>query len=167
MELASAVDLANAAVFAKSREEHRLRGMGTTLVAARFSPKKERLYIGHVGDSRCYRLRSGKMVAMTQDHTLASVGVGGPAGGRLVRAVGIKKHVEIDLVIAKIQPGDTYLICSDGLTKMAGEDEISATLLAQKDLGRASEELVALAVAHGGKDNVTVVVVRLERALAH
>jgi serine/threonine protein phosphatase PrpC len=165
MELASSVELANAAVFAKSREEHRLRGMGTTLVAARFSPKKERLYIGHVGDSRCYRFRSGKLAAMTEDHTLASVGVGGPAGGRLVRAIGIQKHVEIDLVIAKPQPGDTYLICSDGLTKMASEEEITATVAKEKDLARAAEELVELAIAHGGKDNVTVVLVRLERAL--
>jgi len=167
MELASAVEQANAAVFAKSREEPRLRGMGTTLVGARFSPKKERLYIGHVGDSRCYRFRSGKLVVMTEDHTLASIGVGGPAGNRLVRAIGIQKHVEIDLVIAKPQPGDLYLLCSDGLTKMASEEEIAETLEREKDLTLAAAALVELAIAHGGRDNVTVVLVRLERAKSH
>jgi serine/threonine protein phosphatase PrpC len=165
-ELASAIELANGAVFARAREDARLRGMGTTVVSARFSPKKQRLYLGHVGDSRCYRVRSGKITAMTSDHTLASVGVGGPAGARLVRAVGIEKHVEIDLIIAKPAPGDVYLLCSDGLTKMAGEDEIAKRVAGESDPAKAAQALVDLAIEHGGKDNVTVVVVRVERALS-
>jgi serine/threonine protein phosphatase PrpC len=165
-ELASAIELANGAVFAKAREDARLRGMGTTVVSARFSPKKQRLYLGHVGDSRCYRVRSGKITAMTSDHTLASVGVGGAAGARLVRAVGIEKHVEIDLIIAKPAPGDVYLLCSDGLTKMASEEEIAARVAGESDPAKAAQALVDLAIEHGGKDNVTVVVVRVERALS-
>lgn len=163
-ELAGAIDAANTAVFAKAREEPRLAGMGTTLVAARFSAKKQRLYLGHVGDSRCYRLRGGKLTAMTEDHTLASVGVGGPAGNKLVRGIGIQRHVEIDLVLAKPHPGDVYLLCTDGLTKMVGEEEIAAFLRSERDLGRAAQALVQLAIDHGGKDNVTVVLVRVERA---
>jgi serine/threonine protein phosphatase PrpC len=164
-ELASAVGLANLAVFEKSREDPKLAGMGTTGVAARFSSKKERLYIGHVGDSRCYRIRGGKMSPMTQDHTLASVGVGGPVGNRLVRAVGIGRHVEIDLVIARPLPGDVYLLCSDGLTKMASDAEIGALVERDRDPAKTAEALVELAISHGGKDNVTVVVVRVERGL--
>ncbi len=164
-ELAGAIDAANTAVYAKAKEEPRLSGMGTTLVAARFSAKKQRLYLGHVGDSRCYRVRGGRLLPMTQDHTLASVGVGGPAAGRLVRGIGIQRHVEIDLVLAKPMPGDLYLLCSDGLTKMVPEDGIAALLQAERDLPRAAERLVAMAIEHGGKDNVTVVLVRVERAL--
>ena len=88
-ELARAMQMANAAILETAKAQPELEGMGTTLCAARFSGNKKRLYIGHVGDSRCYRLRAGVLKQMTADHTMADHGVKGPGAAHLSRAVGI------------------------------------------------------------------------------
>jgi serine/threonine protein phosphatase PrpC len=164
-DLALAIQSANQAVYSRAVSTPELSEMGTTLVAARFSPRKQRVYIGHIGDSRCYRVRQGKMRQLTKDHTMASIGVSGPNAQRLVRAVGIGSSVTIDLIVDKPRPNDIYLLCSDGLPKMLGDDEMLSVLLAQPNLDRAVKSLIELANDRGGKDNITVILVRVvERA---
>lgn len=158
-ELAKSFQAANLAVWELATDDPDLRGMGTTLVGARFALKKKRVYIGHIGDSRCYRLRNGKLRQVTMDHTLGSYGVTGPRAHRLVRAVGIGSEVEIDVITGEPKIGDTYLFCSDGLNKMVSDDEIAEILMSSKDLDTASQRLVDRANERGGRDNVTVVLV--------
>jgi serine/threonine protein phosphatase PrpC len=160
-DLALAIQLANQAVYARASSDPKLSGMGTTLVAARFSPRKQRVYIGHIGDSRCYRIRQGSIRQLTKDHTMASIGVGGPHGQRLVRAVGIGSTVTIDLIVDKPRPNDVYLLCSDGLPKMVQDEELLDLVLQKPDLDEAVNALIELANDRGGKDNVTVILVRV------
>jgi protein phosphatase len=160
-DLALAIQSANQAVYARAASTPELSEMGTTLVAARFSPRKQRVYIGHIGDSRCYRVRHGKMRQLTKDHTMASIGVSGPNAQRLVRAVGIGSSVTIDLIVDKPRPNDIYLLCSDGLPKMLGDEDMLSVLLAQPHLDRAVKALIELANERGGKDNITVILVRV------
>jgi PPM family protein phosphatase len=159
--LARAIQMANAAILDIAQEQPELEGMGTTICAARFSPNKKRLFIGHVGDSRCYRLREGVLSQMTADHTMADFGVTGPESGQLSRAVGVWPTVPIDIVTAAPLFEDVYLLCSDGLTKMLPDETIGVVLRAEDDPKIAVERLIYLANARGGKDNITVVLVRV------
>jgi protein phosphatase len=161
-ELAQAVQMANLAIHNHAKLVPALQGMGTTLVAARFAPGKGRVYVGHVGDSRCYRLRGGQLVQLTTDHTLASTGVQGPQAEWLYQAVGVDPVLKIDMVIGKPRIGDVYLLCSDGLTKMSTVEAIRQVLVTRNEPAEAAQELIQLAINGGGKDNITVVVVRVE-----
>jgi protein phosphatase len=161
-ELARAIQMANEAIFEKAAGDKQLEGMGTTICAARFSANKQRVYIGHVGDSRVYRLRAGKLRQMTSDHTMQKLGVEGDGAAHLSRAVGVWPVVPIDIVLGKPQPGDLYLLCSDGLSKMVRDTEIEETLVANASPEAAAEALVSAANEHGGKDNITVIVVRVD-----
>jgi serine/threonine protein phosphatase PrpC len=161
-ELARAIQMANEAIFEKAATDKLLEGMGTTICAARFSPNKQRLYIGHVGDSRVYRMRGGKLRQMTSDHTMQELGVSGASAAHLSRAVGIWPVVPIDIVLGKPQPGDIYLLCSDGLSKMVTDADIETMLGASAAPAVAVEALIKAANDHGGKDNVTVIVVRVD-----
>jgi serine/threonine protein phosphatase PrpC len=160
-ELARALQMANAAILETAKKQPEFEGMGTTICAARFSTNKRRVYVAHVGDSRCYRLRGGVLTQVTADHTMADHGVKGPEAAHLSRAVGIWPTVPIDIVMAVPLPDDVYLLCSDGLTKMVPDDVIAAVLRDEEDLKRAVEQLVAAANARGGKDNISVVLVRV------
>lgn len=160
-ELVWAMQAANTAVFERSHSDHECTGMGTTLVAARFSPKKQRVYIGHVGDSRCYRYRDGELRQITEDHTLAKLGVTGPQAGNLSRALGIHKKVTVDLIVDAPFPGDTYLLCSDGLPKMLSDKDIGAVLTDVEDAEARVEKLIHMANERGGRDNVTVVLINV------
>ena len=160
-ELARAIQMANAAILDTAAEKRELEGMGTTLCAALFSANKKRVYLGHVGDSRCYRLRDGTLAQMTADHTMADHGVKGPEAAHLSRAVGIWPTVPIDIVMGVPLENDVYLLCSDGLTKMLTDDLILQVLAEEEDLKGAVERLISSANARGGKDNVTVVLVRV------
>ncbi len=161
-ELAIAVQMANEAIFARAKADPDLTGMGTTVVAARFSPNKQRLYIGHVGDSRCYRLRDGELRQVTTDHTMGASGITGPLADRLERAVGIAPAVKVDVIIGRPLPNDLYLLCSDGLSKMVSLERMREILLAEKDLGKSSSNLVAEANEVGGRDNITVILVQVK-----
>jgi serine/threonine protein phosphatase PrpC len=161
-ELALAVQMANEAIFARAKAEPDLTGMGTTVVAARFSPNKQRLYIGHVGDSRCYRLRDGELRQVTTDHTMGASGITGPLADRLERAVGIAPAVKVDVIIGRPLPNDLYLLCSDGLSKMVSLERMCEILLAEKDLRKSSSNLVAEANEVGGRDNITVILVQVK-----
>ena len=160
-ELARAMQMANSAILEIAANKPELKGMGTTVVAARFSANKKRVYIGHVGDSRCYRLRDGVLRQMTADHTMADQGVQGPAAAHLSRAVGIWPTVPIDIIIGTPVENDVYLLCSDGLTKMLDDNVIGTVLRAEDDLKSAVERLIDFANGRGGKDNISVVLVRV------
>lgn len=165
-ELASALLEANRSVSELARQKPELSQMGTTLVAARFSPNKQRVYIANVGDSRCYRLRAGKLTQLTTDHTMSKLGDNGPTKNQLYRAIGVKSSVDIDVVVDVPLAEDVYLLCSDGLPKMASSDEIQDILLGEPDLDLAAHKLITLANEAGGRDNVTVVLVRVQDRVA-
>jgi protein phosphatase len=135
-------------------------------VAARFVPNKGRVYVGHVGDSRCYRLRENKLEQITRDHTMAEYGVSGKEARRLTRAVGSNGIVEADLVVLEPRQDDVFLLCSDGLTKVLPDEMIAEVLLNEPDPDTAALELIARAKARRASDNVTAVVVRVVDRLA-
>ncbi len=139
-------------------------GMGTTVVSAYFSANNQRVYIAHVGDSRCYRLRSGKLTQLTTDHTLGAAGIQGKTANILSRAVGVEPEVEVDVQVESPLPGDIYLLCSDGLSRMVAGDEIESTLVSTPDLDLATKTLTDLANRGGGRDNITVILVRVDAA---
>jgi serine/threonine protein phosphatase PrpC len=161
-EVVRAIRRANRRILERARDEPSLEGMGTTIVCARFSPNKQRLYLGHVGDSRCYLLRNDVFSQVTTDHTAATEGIPGPLGSTLTRALGVRPQVDIDLILAEPRPGDRYLLCSDGLNKMVPDEGIHEILRELDEPDRAVETLIAAANAKGGRDNVTVVVVRVD-----
>ncbi|HET7538903.1 MAG TPA: protein phosphatase 2C domain-containing protein [Polyangiaceae bacterium] len=160
-ELAAAVHMTNECVRSMAFADRELSDMGTTLVAARFSPNKQRLYVGHVGDSRCYRLRQGKLRQLTTDHTMASLGVKGPSANHLYQAIGVSPGLAIDLIVDKPQDDDFYVLCSDGLSKMVSDDELRDVLLEHEDLETALYTLIEAANDRGGNDNVTVIIVKV------
>lgn len=161
-ELALAIQAANKAIYEHAKANAAFQGMGTTVVAARFSPNKQRVYIGHVGDSRCYRLRHGRLAQVTTDHTMGAQGVTGPLAAHLNRAVGVTPGVKIDMIIARPRPDDVYLLCSDGLSKMVSDADIQQTLVDEPDLAKAVKTLVDKANARGGRDNITVILVQVK-----
>jgi serine/threonine protein phosphatase PrpC len=128
-EVAKAMLAANQAVFDAARTDRRLARMGTTLVTARFVLNKQRVYVGHVGDSRCYRLRNRELRQLTTDHTLEQLGFAGPRAKDLTRAIGLEPNLELDLLVDKPRVDDVYLLCSDGLTKMVDDDGIRDAIL--------------------------------------
>ena len=160
-ELARAIQMANAEIQEHAAGNPELKGMGTTVCAAYFSPSRRRLHIGHVGDSRCYRFREGNLTLMTADHTMAEHGVKGPESVHLSRAVGIWPTVPIDVLRAVPQVDDIYLLCSDGLTKMLPDDVIASVLRAEEELKAAVDRLILFANSKGGKDNISVILVRV------
>jgi len=162
-ELVRSIHHANREVFALSQEKPDYNGMGTTVVAIRFSPNKQRAYIAHVGDSRCYRIRSGELHQLTEDHTLGRLmGAKGKAAKHLAQAVGVRNDVAVDLTVDEPQPGDYYLVCSDGLTKMVPDAALLELALADEDLEERSNALIAEANERGGRDNITVIIIRVD-----
>jgi len=160
-ELAKSMVQAHQAVFNAARTTPEYCKMGTTLVAARFSPNKQRVYIGHVGDSRCYRFRRGSLRQLTTDQTMSTVGMVGPHADDLLQAIGVTADLSIDLIIDKPQSGDVYLLCSDGLNKMVSDQQIQQTLAGQRDIEAAVYGLIEQANDAGGRDNVTVVLIKV------
>ena len=134
------------------------------MVSAYFSPNNQRVYIAHVGDSRCYRLRGGKLTQLTTDHTLGAAGIQGKSAAVLSRAVGIEENVEVDISMESPLPGDIYLLCSDGLSRMVQNEEIQRSLETVKDLDEANKVLIDKANQGGGRDNITAILVRVDDA---
>jgi protein phosphatase len=168
MELA--VRVAAYQVFGLSEIDPEQRGMGTTLSALLVTP--EVCFLAHVGDSRVYMLRQGRSVVATQDHTYVAALV---AQGKLtpeeaeraanknvlLRAVGPKDWVEVDTRMVRHQPGDAFLLCTDGLHGYLKTGELEQ-LFDPADLEASLERLVQLALERGGKDNITAVAVTVE-----
>jgi protein phosphatase len=161
-ELVRAIQSANSAILTQARENEHQQGMGTTLVAARFAPNRKRVYIAHVGDSRVYRLRDGQLHQLTTDHTLGAAGVTGPSAAKLSRAVGVFDDVEVDLSIDEPREGDHYVLCSDGLFKMVPDEKICEIIYGARSIQAAVDELIREANSRGGKDNVSVILVRVD-----
>ena len=143
-----------------------LTGMATTLTAALLTD--EGLAVVHAGDSRLYRLRGGRLEQLTEDHAFvdqlvrnglisAERAATHPLRNMLTRALGRDPDVDYQRLLVSVEPGDVFVVCSDGLTKMVGDDAIAAILMATPTLDAATAELVRAANAAGGTDNVTVV----------
>lgn len=163
------VDNANRAIYNAANSNPHYAGMGTTLVVAVF--REGRLLMGHIGDSRGYRLRAGHLTQITRDHSLLQeqidAGLITPeqaafsANKNLVtRAVGVEDTVLLETRLHDVQPGDLYLLCSDGLSDMVPDAEIEAILDRTTELAEAGNRLVAAANEAGGRDNIAVVLVR-------
>lgn len=161
-ELVRAITMANTAILTQARANEAQSGMGTTIVSCRFSPNKQRVYLAHVGDSRCYRIRGDELRQLTQDHTLGAVGIKGPSASKLSRAVGIQELVEVDLSVDAPHVGDYFLLCSDGLSKMVPEAMIRDIVKESPNLESAVERLVTTANERGGRDNVTVILIHVQ-----
>ncbi len=165
-ELVRAIHDANDKVLelAQSRDDY--SGMGTTVVAVRFSPNKQRAYIAHVGDSRCYRIRHDELHHLTEDHTLGRLmGATGKTARHLAQAVGVRPEVAVDLTVDEPQPGDHYLVCSDGLTKMVPDSRLLEIATIDENLDLRCQQLIDEANERGGRDNITVIMVRVESPL--
>ena len=143
-----------------------LHGLATTLTAALMTPAG--LAVVHAGDSRLYRLRGGRIEQLTEDHAFvdqlvrnglisADRAATHPLRNLLTRALGRDPDVDYQRLLVPVEPGDLFVVCSDGLTKMIGDQAITAVLTATPTLDAATAELVRAANAAGGKDNVTVV----------
>jgi serine/threonine protein phosphatase PrpC len=172
--LLTAIQLANAAILRQARSQSQQQGMGTTIVALIASRSKGRLYITHVGDSRCYRIRSESIEQLTIDHSLYNeYAQSMPELGEerlaalprnvITRALGMQEEVKVDLKQVEAQIGDIYLLCSDGLSTMVPDAKVLATLKEQGyDPEKSLKALVTAALEAGGEDNVTIVVARVK-----
>jgi len=169
--LATAIKLANLRVFERSTSDPKCRGMGTTIVASSFTPEKQT--IAHAGDSRVYHFVTAeqRLVQVTEDHSLLNDYIRAgkltpeeianfPHKNVIVRALGIKETVEVDIARPKLAPGDIVLLCCDGLSGMVTDPAMADILSKQPDLDRAATQLVDAANAGGGVDNITVILVR-------
>ena len=172
-EFQGALRHANARVLAEAAHDPELRGMGTTLTLA--YSLNDVLFVTHVGDSRCYLYRGGVLYRLTRDHTLVeevvrhgSLAAQDAAQHRwrhvITNAVGGgSAEIKVDVHKVYLEADDVALLCSDGLTEMVSDEEITRILQAENDPKRACEELVACANENGGLDNITVIVARFER----
>lgn len=160
---------ANLSIFHSSAANPHYAGMGTTLVMGVF--REHKLLLGHVGDSRCYRLRDKTLEQITKDHSLLQeqidAGLLTPAQALLspnrnlvTRALGVENSVLMDLHEYDVEPDDLYLMCSDGLSDMVGDAVISNLLQGAGSLERIATELVTQANHNGGRDNITVLLVK-------
>ncbi len=162
---------ANAAIFRSSTTQPQYSGMGTTLVVALWHDN--RVSVGHVGDSRLYRLRDGKLSQVTRDHSLLQEQIDSGMITKeqarhsqnknlVTRAVGIDPEVETEVHTYPVEVGDIYLMCSDGLNDMVTDEDIELTLSSlAANLQLAAQQLVQQACDNGGRDNVSVILVRV------
>ena len=163
----SSMEYANMVVYEKSKENKDLKGMGTTLEICLIYNNK--VYIGHVGDSRIYRIRKEFMRKLTQDHSYVQKLVKDgtitkeeamhhPQKNMLMKALGCNAFVEPDVMVKGFLKEDILIICSDGLTNLVSQEEIFKE--AKKDIEQAPKELVEKANNNGGYDNITVVIIK-------
>ena len=162
---------ANRRIFERARTDAEASGMGTTVTAAILT--NGRVSIGHVGDSRAYRIRNGELEQLTEDHSLvADLMRSGrltpeeadahPQRSVITRALGTDAEVDVDKVTVDVEPGDVFLLCSDGLTTMVPEEEILRIAQEAGTLDEIARGLVRAANSGGGEDNITVVLFRVE-----
>jgi serine/threonine protein phosphatase PrpC len=175
--LRETIEAANREIHELARSDPSRAGMGTTITAAIVNAQSEEVGIGHVGDSRAYRLRAGRLEQLTRDHSLVeemrrkgqitdAQALDHPQRSIITRALGPEPEVEVDVQTVPTAPGDVFLLCSDGLTTMVGEDRIAAVLSAAGSMHEAVRALVDEANAAGGRDNITALAFRLEDAAA-
>lgn len=166
---------ANAKIFERADDSRAHRGMGTTVVAAAFSPGDRTMHVAHAGDSRAYLLRDREMKLLTRDHSLLSDALlerpelsesdlSYLPKNVITRALGISPNVELDVNTVSARLGDIFLLCSDGLHGLVEEPEIINIIMKTDSLSDACDRLVEEANAQGGKDNITAVLIRIEEA---
>jgi len=171
--LEETIEGANRTIHELARKDPSLAGMGTTITAALVDLDSEEVAIGHVGDSRAYRLRDGKFEQLTRDHSLVeemrrkgqltdAQAEDHPQRSIITRALGPEPEVEVDLRTVPVLAGDVFLICSDGLTTMLDDAKIAHVLGRATSLQSAVKALVDEANRAGGRDNITVVLFRLD-----
>jgi PPM family protein phosphatase len=175
--LEETIESANRRIHELAHADASRAGMGTTITAAIVDAQKEEVAIGHVGDSRAYRLRRGKLEQLTRDHSLVeemrrkgqitdAQAEDHPQRSIITRALGPEPEVEVDLQTVPAAPGDVFLLCSDGLTTMVSEERIAALLSSTGSMREAVRALVDEANGAGGRDNVTALAFRIGDAAA-
>lgn len=166
-----AVNQANEAIFSRSQRNQRLSGMGTTLVG--LLARENRVWVINIGDSRCYRLRNRKLEQLTHDHSLVeeqvrlgrmteSEALRSPLRNVITRALGTQSSVTPDIVELEADPGDLFMLCSDGLTRELNDDLIESLLSLDLPLESLCARLVNSAKKAGGHDNITCLLVRAQ-----
>ena len=170
--LVAAIHHCNHQVFGRSGRSANQGGMGSTVVAIHVDPHEPLIHIAHVGDSRCYRIRGGKIEQLTRDHSMINEALRlNPdlseeilkqlPSNVVTRALGTKEDVQPDVATEKILAGDTFLLCSDGLSGEVSDEDMLFGVLESDTVTDAAELLVAMANEAGGRDNISAVVVQI------
>jgi len=170
--MAVAIQLANSNIFETAAADGAKKGMGCTVDAMYFS--QGRFYIGHVGDSRVYRIRGSQIQALTEDHSFlndflrmkemsSDEGINLPHKNVVVRALGLNEQVHVDVIHDEFKVGDLFLICSDGLSGMLTDPQMREISTASNSLDNACNELIKSANDAGGNDNISAILVRVEK----
>jgi PPM family protein phosphatase len=165
----SCIDKTNHSIFTSANTNPQYSGMGTTLVVGVFIDDK--LVLGHIGDSRCYRMRSGQLMRLTRDHSLLQeqldAGLITPAQAAtsanknlVTRALGVEEEVSLEVNEFHVESNDLFVMCSDGLSDMVGDDSVAQLMLNAQSLESLADRLVAAANAAGGRDNISVLLAR-------
>jgi PPM family protein phosphatase len=165
------VDNANRSIFNAANSNPQYAGMGTTLVVGVFHDT--RLMLGHIGDSRCYRLRGDEFLQITKDHSLLQeqldAGLITPEQAQtslnknlVTRALGVEDSVPLEVNEHRVEPGDMYVMCSDGLSDMVDDAVIAHILKSADSMEQKAQALVAAANAAGGRDNITVLLMHAQ-----
>ncbi|HTJ82652.1 MAG TPA: PP2C family serine/threonine-protein phosphatase [Polyangiaceae bacterium] len=186
--LLTSIGIANRRIFEQSQSTKAHHGMGTTVVGAHFSLKKLKMFVGHVGDSRAYRVREGKIQQLTRDHSLQNEPFPDLTEAEraelprnvITRALGMQDNVVVDLTSDESKAGDLYILCSDGLSGMIPDEQILQIVvdylktlpadkdgqphLATKNMEELCGKLVQRANDAGGEDNITALAIRIEEA---
>lgn len=171
--LVTGIRVANRRIFERSIRSRECAGMGTTIVGALYSRRKNRLFVGHVGDSRAYRVRTRSIQQLTRDHSLINDYLMAMPDlteeqraelpkNVITRALGMQDSVAVDLVSDEPQLGDVYLLCSDGLSGMLTDEQILSVVQSTAEPVEICRRLIAKANDHGGEDNITALVVRFD-----
>lgn len=171
--LVTGIRVANRRIFERSIRSRECAGMGTTIVGALYSRKKNRLFVGHVGDSRAYRVRARSIQQLTRDHSLINDYLMAMPDlteeqraelpkNVITRALGMQDSVAVDLVSDEPQLGDVYLLCSDGLSGMLTDEQILSVVQSTAEPVEICRRLIAKANDHGGEDNITALVIRFD-----
>ncbi|APR81186.1 Protein serine/threonine phosphatase PrpC, regulation of stationary phase [Minicystis rosea] len=174
--LVTGIRVANRRIFERSIRSRECAGMGTTIVGALYSRKKNRFFVGHVGDSRAYRVRGQAIQQLTRDHSLINDYLMAMPDlteeqraelpkNVITRALGMQDSVAVDLVSDEPQLGDVYLLCSDGLSGMLTDEQISSIVGSSTETVEICRRLIAQANEHGGEDNITALVIRFDEDL--
>ncbi|NOK20358.1 Stp1/IreP family PP2C-type Ser/Thr phosphatase [Corallococcus carmarthensis] len=171
--LATGIKLANARIFERATADTKYKGMGTTIVSVHFADSAA--YVGHVGDSRVYFFRGGMLQQVTEDHSLLNDYLKAkkltpeeienfPHKNVIVRALGMKEQVQVDVTRVDPLENDVFLLCSDGLSGMISDAQMQDILSRTPELEKACGQLIDLANAAGGNDNVTCILARWHSA---
>ncbi|NLE49553.1 MAG: Stp1/IreP family PP2C-type Ser/Thr phosphatase [Sandaracinaceae bacterium] len=170
--LIAGIRLANLRIFETSVQNYDMAGMGTTVVSLLYHPPRQKAYVAHVGDSRAYRVRGNEIALLTRDHSLVNDYLAAMPNmpqeqldelpkNVITRALGMQEGVMIDLTRVDVEPGDIFLLCSDGLSGMLSDEQIGEIVLDHADdLEEGVKALIRRANEEGGDDNITAVLIK-------